>query len=68
MNSKQIAAALEDALNDAAAATQAVRGQTPDVPESEARLWLVSAMTNVDAIWEEYIKALNMEHLGASPS
>jgi len=68
MDTKQIAAALEDALNDAAAAAQAVRGKTPEVPENEGRLWLVSSMANVDALWEEYVKALNLEHLGASPS
>jgi hypothetical protein len=68
VTSKQIAAALEDALNDAAAATQAVRGQTPQVTEGEARLWLVTAMANIDALWEEYLKQWKLEELGASPS
>jgi hypothetical protein len=61
-----IAAALEDALNDAAAATQAVRGKTPDVPDGEARLWILSAMTNIDVLWGQYLEAWKQESVEAS--
>lgn len=54
MTSKQICAALEDALNDAVAATQAVRGHTSEVSEDEGRDWLDTAMESIESLWMDY--------------